>query len=112
MSIELKPCPFCGGEAKAREWAAWSPTIQGVTSVACTECVAEIEVDAAELWLHDAAWYWNSRAERTCKNVHEPPTTSTFWPSPHFKCSECGATHVSVDYVYFCPNCGAKVVEE
>lgn len=48
----------------------------------------------------------------TCKNVHEPPRNTTFWPTPHFKCSECGASHVSMDYVYYCPNCGCKVVDE
>lgn len=48
----------------------------------------------------------------TCRNVHKPPKNTTFWPTPHFKCSECGATHVSMEYVYFCPNCGAKVVDE
>lgn len=48
----------------------------------------------------------------TCKNIHEPPRNTTFWPTPHFKCSECGATHVSMEYVYFCPNCGRKVVDE
>lgn len=47
----------------------------------------------------------------TCRNVHEPPKDTTFWPAPHFKCSECGATHVSMEYVYFCPNCGRKVVD-
>jgi hypothetical protein len=46
----------------------------------------------------------------TCHNVHEPPKGTTFWPSPHFKCSECGATHVSMEYVFYCPNCGRKVV--
>lgn len=48
----------------------------------------------------------------TCHNVHEPPKDTTFWPVPHFKCSECGATHVSMDYVFYCPNCGRKVVDE
>lgn len=47
----------------------------------------------------------------TCRNVHEPPKDTTFWPAPHFKCSVCGKTHVSMDYVYFCPNCGAEVVD-
>lgn len=47
----------------------------------------------------------------TCRNVHEPPKDTTFWPSPHFKCSECGATHVSMGYVFYCPNCGRKVVD-
>ena len=49
---------------------------------------------------------------RKCKNVHEPPKDTTFWPAPHFKCSVCGKAHVSMDYVYFCPNCGAEVVDE
>lgn len=48
---------------------------------------------------------------RKCKNIHEPPKDTTFWPAPHFKCSVCGKTHVSMDYVYFCPNCGAEVVD-
>lgn len=54
----------------------------------------------------------NTQAERTCKDVHEPPRDTTFWPTLHFKCSRCGATHISIDYVYYCPNCGAKVVSE
>ena len=54
----------------------------------------------------------NARLENgTCRNIHEPPKDGMFWPSPHFKCSECGATHVSMDYVYYCPNCGRKVVD-
>lgn len=59
-----------------------------------------------------AATLGNKPTERTCTNVHEPPKDTTFWPAPHFKCSECGATHVSMEYVFFCPNCGAKVVDE
>lgn len=47
-----------------------------------------------------------------CHNVHEPPKNGLFWPCPHFKCSECGATHVSMDYVYYCPKCGREVVDE
>lgn len=51
------------------------------------------------------------RSCETCRNVHEPPKGCTFWPTPRFKCSECGATHVSMEYVYYCPNCGRKVVD-
>lgn len=47
----------------------------------------------------------------TCHNVHEPPKDTTFWPAPHFKCSECGATHISMNYVFYCPNCGRRIVE-
>ena len=65
------------------------------------------EVMARELW--DKL---RSDVRGECHNVHEPPKNTTFWPVPHFKCSECGAVHVSMDYVYFCPACGAKVVDE
>ena len=62
-------------------------------------------------------WWMEHRDERhmpvrTCKNVAEPPSDGTFWPAPHFTCSECGHKHVSMSYVYFCPNCGRKVVDE
>ncbi|WP_417352160.1 hypothetical protein [Gordonibacter pamelaeae] len=50
--------------------------------------------------------------ERTCRDIAEPPKGGGFWPAPHFKCSECGGEHVSIDYVSYCPNCGAKVVDE
>lgn len=119
MSIELKPCPFCGGEAEALSFAVLSPTIHGVTSVVCTECAAGIEVDTAELWLHDAAWYWNTRAERTC---HDANTRFDAWTCSECKCTQLlmfddfGEPTLSVDGVadvpHYCPNCGAKVVEE
>lgn len=66
-------------------------------------------------------FYWQPTARQaidatlgrgTCRNVHEPPRNTAFWPIPHFKCSECGATHISMDYVYYCPSCGAEVVDE
>lgn len=47
----------------------------------------------------------------TCCNVHEPPDGETFWPAPHFRCSKCGKTHVSMEYVFFCPYCGAEVID-
>lgn len=47
--------------------------------------------------------------ERTCRDIAEPPKGGEFWPAPHFKCSECGGEHVSIDYVSYCPKCGAKV---
>lgn len=45
----------------------------------------------------------------TCEDVSKPPREG-FWPAPHFECSECGCKHVSIDYVRYCPNCGARVV--
>ena len=51
-----------------------------------------------------------NRLTETCRNVAEYPEDG-FWPSPHFKCDVCGATHVSMEYVHYCPNCGRKVVD-
>ena len=48
--------------------------------------------------------------ERTCYDISKPPADGGFWPSPHFKCSLCDKEHISMDYVFFCPNCGAKVI--
>jgi hypothetical protein len=50
--------------------------------------------------------------ERTCHNVDAPPKNDPCLPVLHFRCSECGAMHVSVSDVYFCPNCGAWIVDE
>ena len=103
-TYKLLPCPFCGGEARpmAQHWDDGSH----VWWVECRVCGAEAKRCDDGL---EAIAAWNTRAERTCRNVHEPPKDSTFWPAPHFKCSECGAVHVSVDYVFYCPNCGARV---
>ena len=49
--------------------------------------------------------------EKTCHNISEPPADGGFWPAPHFKCSLCGELHVSMDYVFYCPNCGARIVD-
>lgn len=50
MSDKLKPCPFCGGEAKLFEDKDYQ-----IYSVTCTECDAGtnaygIEQDAIEAW--------------------------------------------------------------
>lgn len=49
-------------------------------------------------------------SDDTCHNVAAPPDEG-FWPMPHFECSICGASYVTSEYVYFCPNCGRKVVQ-
>ena len=98
---ELKPCPLCGSEV------GW---VSG--SIRCSRCGLSYR-PSPTLSKEKVERRWNTRPERTCRNVHEPPKDSAFWPAPHFKCSECGAVHVSVDYVFYCPNCGARVeVEE
>ena len=109
MTEKLKPCPFCGEPAVL-------DTYYDFYRVRCDypECPGNVK-DGDGIWygtIEHAVQRWNTRVERTCKNVHEPPKGTTFWPAPHFKCSRCGAVHVSMDYVFYCPNCGAKVVEQ
>ena len=69
--------------------------------------IENIEKDTVESLRRDVL----ESARDTCRNVHEPPDGETFWPAPHFRCSKCGKAHVSVDYVFFCPNCGAEVID-
>ena len=119
MSKELKPCPFCGGEAHIERgailWAVVCPCASHVF-YGCEQS-AEKTVKA-----------WNTRKEpitlmspittvsegepqtyvplRTCRNISEK--------RGEFKCSECGDVWVKpgVDLFSYCPNCGAKVVED
>lgn len=120
MSIELKPCPFCGGEAYLRDFGA------GFHRVCCwnRDCAMTCETPmrtSAEKAITD----WNTRAERTCKNANEEwEKTSFAHAATSFCCSECGAHYVDCESYYaalagadeeqirtnYCPNCGAKVV--
>jgi Lar family restriction alleviation protein len=46
---ELKPCPFCGGEATVRNEAARRPWIECIDCRAATNLRDHLE-DAIELW--------------------------------------------------------------
>ncbi len=62
---------------------------------------------------------WNTRAERTC-HIEVKHSDSDYTDEPHWKCSECGALipvyecdgNKPIDYAKYCPNCGAKVVDD
>lgn len=104
---ELKPCPFCGGEA--------IPPNELDHHVSCSECRASggnwAEYDSA-------VEAWNTRHERTCLNVTEQGTEDVCYKCDLFKCSSCGWDGIVDDglvkrtIAMFCPNCGAKVLND
>ena len=110
---ELKPCPFCGGEARpmAQHWDDGSH----VWWVECRVCGADAKRCDDGL---EAIAAWNARAERTCEML---PTHSDLeitltsmstgitraWG--YRQCSNCLCN--VFEGAKFCPNCGAEVVE-
>lgn len=113
MCSGLKPCPFCGGEARIIA-KPYEPKV-------CVGCDDDTCLGFSGLgWLYDsekeASEAWNRRAERTCRNASDPPSG--------FYCSACGwgdfcePSHLLTTACFagsgglnYCPNCGAKVVE-
>lgn len=82
---------------------------------------AEVE-DALGLVTDDGAWYEGNgvqhladliepAAKRTCHNDLKDSDCVGVWPKPHFKCSWCHGLFASYEF-YYCPCCGAKVVNE
>lgn len=101
---ELKPCPFCGGEAEFYPAACIE---QGwyIATVQCVSCAAQVcskpGLDRAEQEANESAIKaWNTRAERTCHAEY---------PDDARMCSIC-AYHIGL-HDLFCSHCGAKVVE-
>lgn len=125
---ELLPCPFCGGEAKLYSIGTGSPHYGHYHQVVCQGCLTA----SGPYWSGEqsAIDAWNARyhsefeetvikawkeiqdyTERTCKN---DDNDCDAW----FKCSECGL-HSKLEIMSggygipnYCPNCGAKVVNE
>lgn len=105
--MELKPCPFCGSECIDLYEGGYG---NGVYCMKCGVMMGEpihLEFRVSErVSMAQAIEAWNTRAERTCENGM--PRSYNY-----LKCSLCGslAYKGSAEFGY-CPNCGAKVVEE
>ncbi len=69
MSEELKPCPFCGGEA-----------IRGTFNVWCGSCRAETDKDDTDVTDQDVITAWNTRPSPWISVEDElPEETEGIW---------------------------------
>lgn len=93
---ELKPCPFCGGEA-----AVWRSERTLKHQIVCTGCLASTGQFES---IDDAAEAWNRRAERTCRKVPGRMKYGRRMPA----CSECGQSLGDARWAY-CLRCGARI---
>ena len=127
----LLDCPFCGARPYIQTHELGDTCVEA--RIVCPSChvsttreyqswkVGYLGDDLTRtLAMGRAISAWNRRAERTCRNVCEW-NIDTF----HFTCSECGAEIDGDDWgdspvfvgdyheqLSYCPNCGAKVVDE
>jgi Lar family restriction alleviation protein len=122
---ELKPCPFCGGEAEVKDCFVF---LDKAVVIRCTSCFVrtkKILIDHPRLTadgLDESTRYtreqaiqkvadaWNSRAINAEKQIEG---VWKFNKSGSGTCSECGMTQNNVwDYdgfQRFCGCCGAKM---
>ena len=94
---DLKPCPFCGGEANT--------VLKGSDDwhIECHDCASRSGIYGIR---ESAIAAWNTRAERTCRR--EPAEIEDGLTA--YFCSACdGLMYEDEPY---CPNCGARVVSE
>ena len=108
---ELKPCPFCGGEAELWHNKTWDYVVR-CTNKGCAARTRQYHENS-----NGAVDAWNTRTPEQaiaaapgageCENVSDEPQ--------HFQCSECrsrGNIRKAFDNgtrFSFCPDCGAKV---
>ena len=131
MVNELKPCPLCGSSAHfddagiehdLKQYSIWSVWCDNEDECGC--CTGDFDTK------EEAAAAWNRRAERTCRVVSDSRRMSQTQVMTDKACSACGHLFGSeetrpvlpgldetmildaVDIPNYCPNCGARVVEE
>lgn len=125
---DLKPCPFCGGEAEAHEvtfpYHYWDVLCDGecfdhfCEKPTKAEAIAAWNTRAETATLYEYGFYLNGKKfvpERTCRMTDRG------------ECSECGAyivrawtevhdfngdmKRIDLRSHNYCPNCGARVGE-
>lgn len=107
MSEDLKPCPFCGGEAEVHPSSDWNTRFSGKTFfVWCDKCETRGDYYNSEA---EAVAAWNARAERTCEMTRVKQFPGTDCNFVCWICSVCGRTN-DEHAPNYCPNCGARVI--
>ena len=61
MKIELKPCPFCGGEAMM--WGKFDPPCNDKYTISCSSCGVSTPTYRSK---EAVAETWNRRANMAC----------------------------------------------
>lgn len=116
MSEELKPCPFCGGEAKEFTGEDAAPHRW---TVECDSCGAHVGSDTR----HKARAKWNRRAGTTCeqrrtRRVCYVESSHVEWERGEYSYLEvelsCGHAFTWDDVTPpdYCPYCGARIIRE
>lgn len=115
---DLKPCPFCGGEATGYEWSDDDEIDEGEPHAQDAYCAVAVDhkddcllkVGEFYMWIaateEEASKIWNTRVEHTCKMTRLMSVGRT-----DFVCDQCDHC-TCYTKPNFCPTCGAKVVGE
>ena len=109
---DLLPCPFCGGEAQVQHQSRklYGDVVDWYGVYCKKQFCGFVSGQSTEA---EAIEAWNTRAERTCHLFKR--ASFGFRDGIEFgiyECSECGE-NIEPRYGWnYCPNCGAKVVNE
>lgn len=116
--VGLKPCPFCGGEAKVYEMQYGVDGQYSVFGVFCVDD-SNSELIGLSKYQHghfidnfpteaEAIAAWNTRAERTCK-MNYSGGVPDFVSLDTWTCTECGSPIYNDCEPSYCEFCGARV---
>ena len=106
--MDIKPCPFCGGVSIETDYEGTDCCGNHFAHAYCIDCGTEVKGDpekSKDKAVDSALDAWNRRAERTCHYVYDKENCA-------WRCSECGGLEPVGDHVRYCPDCGARVVDE
>lgn len=122
MGDDLKPCPFCGGEATGYEWSDGDEMDEGEPHAQDAYCAVAVDhrddcllkVGEFNMWIatteEEASRIWNTRGERTCHMERRPGTFDR--SIGYLICSYCRCGFDYTEQPSACMNCGAKVTDD